>query len=101
MLMIKPNKLTALVGWQYLVSMLFWIIYTAVIITFLILFINERDRINSENDVSKTLAEIAAGKKSAEQVQETYKNLMSITYPLIDFSLLSFNFFGENNNVTD
>ncbi|WP_348735371.1 hypothetical protein [Spiroplasma endosymbiont of Ammophila pubescens] len=49
--MIKPNKLTALVGWQYLVSMLFWIIYTAVIITFLILFINERDRINSENDV--------------------------------------------------
>ncbi|WP_233485526.1 hypothetical protein [Spiroplasma sp. ChiS] len=99
--MIKPKKLTALVGWQYLVSMLFWIIYTAVIITFLILFINERDRINSENNVSKTLAEIAAGKKSAEQVQETYKNLMSITYPLIDLSLLSFNFFGEKNNVTD
>ncbi|WHQ37616.1 hypothetical protein E7Y35_06810 [Spiroplasma sp. SV19] len=81
--------------------MIFWIIFTAIIITFLVLFINERERINSENNVSQLLAQIAAGQKTPEQVQEIYKNLMSITYPLIDFSLLSFNFFGTNNSVTD
>ncbi|WP_283272271.1 hypothetical protein [Spiroplasma sp. SV19] len=99
--MTKSKKPTGLVGGQYLVSMIFWIIFTAIIITFLVLFINERERINSENNVSQLLAQIAAGQKTPEQVQEIYKNLMSITYPLIDFSLLSFNFFGTNNSVTD
>ncbi|AOX44086.1 hypothetical protein S100390_v1c07500 [Spiroplasma sp. NBRC 100390] len=99
--MTKNKTPTGLVGGQYLVSMIFWIIFTAIIITFLVLFINERERINNENNVSQVLAEIAAGKKTPAEVQEIYKNLMSITYPLIDFSLLSFNFFGTNNSVTD
>ncbi|WP_338963705.1 MULTISPECIES: hypothetical protein [unclassified Spiroplasma] len=99
--MTKNKKPTGLVGGQYLVSMIFWIIFTAIIITFLVLFINERDRINSENNVSQLLAQIAAGQKDPAQVQDIYKNLMNITYPLIDFSLLSFNFFGTNNSVTD
>lgn len=62
--MTKNKKPTGLVGGQYLVSMIFWIIFTAIIITFLVLFINERDRINSENNVSQLLAQIAAGQKT-------------------------------------
>ncbi|WP_425379595.1 hypothetical protein [Spiroplasma endosymbiont of Stenodema calcarata] len=40
--MTRNKKPTGLVGGQYLVSMIFWIIFTAIIITFLVLFINER-----------------------------------------------------------
>lgn len=84
----KNKKPTVLFGEQYFVSMIFWIIFTVVIIAFLVLFINESERINNENNVSQFLAEIAAGQKSSVEVQEIYNNLISITYPLINFSLL-------------
>lgn len=66
--------------------------------TALILFLNERTTINNEKGVDKILNDIANATNDAEKTA-LYKKLMDIYYPLIDFSLMSFVFSQNNNNV--
>ncbi|AGM25370.1 hypothetical protein [Spiroplasma chrysopicola] len=94
--MTKEKKQRSLLGTQYFVMMIFWLILTAVIITFLILFLNERQSVNDKYDVTKKLADIANGTTTGQDAQAVYQMLMNIKYPLIDFSLLSFTFFAAS-----
>ncbi|WP_368486163.1 hypothetical protein [Spiroplasma sp. DGKH1] len=96
------KKKSTFVGGQYLFLLIFWAIFTAVLIVMLVLFLKERTDINEKNNVNQILTEIKTGTLTDAEIQERYHQLMSISYPLIDFSLMSFNFFGKgNNDVTD
>ncbi|AGM26423.1 hypothetical protein SSYRP_v1c08340 [Spiroplasma syrphidicola EA-1] len=94
--MTKEKKQRSLLGTQYFVMMIFWLILTAVIITFLILFLNERQNVNEKYGVTQKLADIANGTTTGQDAQAVYQMLMNIKYPLIDFSLLSFTFFAAS-----
>ncbi|WP_425381495.1 hypothetical protein [Spiroplasma endosymbiont of Polydrusus pterygomalis] len=100
----QKNKLTEklrprnFLGAQYFALLFFWIIFIALLMTALILFLNERITINNEKGVDKILNDIANATNDAEKTA-LYKNLMDIYYPLIDFSLMLFVFSQNNNNV--
>lgn len=86
-------------GRQYFILLFFWGVFIALLITALILFLNERTTINNEKGVDKILNDIANATNDAEKTP-LYKKLMDIYYPLIDFSLMSFIFTQNINNVT-
>lgn len=74
----------------------FWIIFIALLITALILFLDERTTINNEKGVDQILKDIANVDSEAAKTP-LYKKLMDIYYPLIDFSLMSF-IFTQNHH---
>ncbi|WP_342258056.1 hypothetical protein [Spiroplasma endosymbiont of Nomada ruficornis] len=78
-------------GGQYFVLLFFWIIFITLLITALVLFLNERTRIDKENNVKELLEQIANAKQESDKTP-FYKKLMDIYYPLIYFSLMSFIF---------
>ena len=86
-------------GTPYFILLFFWIILIALLITALILFLNERERIDNENNVNNILNQIAMATDDSIKTP-LYQRLMSISYPLIDFSLMSFNFTKNNNIAT-
>ncbi|AHF60832.1 hypothetical protein P344_02330 [Spiroplasma mirum ATCC 29335] len=99
MLILKPRKKkSTFVGEQYLFLLIFWAIFTAVLIVMLVLFLKERTYINEKNNVNQILTEIKTGDLTDAEIQESYHELMSIYYSLIYFFLMSFNFFGKGNN---
>lgn len=81
---------------QYFVLLFFWIIFIALLMMALILFLNERMTINNEKGVAGILNDIANATNDAEKTP-LYKKLMDIYYPLIDFSLMSFVFTQKND----
>lgn len=78
-------------GGQFFVLLFFWIIFITLLITALVLFLNERTRIDKQNNVKELLEQIANAKQESDKTP-FYKKLMAIYYPLIDFSLMSFIF---------
>ncbi|MDQ7982630.1 MAG: hypothetical protein REH79_00215 [Spiroplasma sp.] len=81
-----------ILGFKYFVLAFFWLIFFLLLLTVVILFTTERAKINDINNVNETLEQIARS-NNASQRTDLYQKLLDITYPLIDFSLLTFLFF--------
>lgn len=87
-----------ILGLKYFVLTFFWLIFFALLLTLVILFTVERSRVNNTNDVNGILQKIAIASTAAERVR-LYQQLLTIKYPIIDFSLLTFlSFTGSLNS---
>lgn len=99
---LSQERLSKFLGKQYVLLTIFWIIFTAMLIYVLILFIQERGMVNNTPEISKLLNQLKEATLTNVEKQEIYKQLIKLTvYPIIDFSLMKFDFFGTKTDVVD
>ncbi|WP_342189906.1 hypothetical protein [Spiroplasma endosymbiont of Dilophus febrilis] len=99
---LSQERLSKFLGKQYVLLTIFWMIFTAMLIYVLILFIQERGVVNNTPEISKLLNQLKEATLTNVEKQEIYKQLIKLTvYPIIDFSLMKFDFFGTKTDVVD